>query len=435
MNAVDGASPAGRYRWALLGGVWLVYFCFGLTVASLAPLVGPITRDLGMTLAGMGAVFGAWPLVYIGAALPCGALVDRLGPRWSLFAAAAIIALSAVLRGSADSAAELFGAVALFGVGGPLVSIGAPKLISLWFQGRDRGLAMGVYMTGPALGGVLALGLTNTLLMPLSGQDWRAVQFVYAAFTAGAACAWLLISAHPAGRAPEERPSGEARESQWVLFRRLLAVPPVRLVLAMSVGVFFFNHGLNNWLPQILRSTGMAAVRADLWATIPTVVGIAGSLLIPRFAVATRRLPILLALYVCAGMATLTILGPAEPLIAIGLVLQGVARSSMMTLAILVLVEDPAVGARNAGLAGGLFFTTAEIGGVLGPLTIGVLADLTGGFALALHLLGVVALVLVVLALRLRRLGRRAASGDGATAQHDGPDSERAGNPEPAARE
>ena len=31
------AEPS-NYRWVLLGGVWLIYFCFGLTTASMAPL-------------------------------------------------------------------------------------------------------------------------------------------------------------------------------------------------------------------------------------------------------------------------------------------------------------------------------------------------------------------------------------------------------------
>ena len=53
------------YRWLMLGGVWLLYFCFGLSIAALAPLVQPITRELDISLVVMGWIFGAWPLVYI----------------------------------------------------------------------------------------------------------------------------------------------------------------------------------------------------------------------------------------------------------------------------------------------------------------------------------------------------------------------------------
>ena len=77
-------EPKGPYRWVFLCGVWLIYFSFGLTVAALGPLVTPITDDLNMTFGEMGTVLGAWPLVYILAALPCGFLIDRIGPRRGL---------------------------------------------------------------------------------------------------------------------------------------------------------------------------------------------------------------------------------------------------------------------------------------------------------------------------------------------------------------
>ena len=44
----------------------------------------------------------------------------------------------------------------------------------------------------------------------------------------------------------------------FVFLADLMRARAVRIVLLMSVGVFFFNHGLNNWLPEILRSRGMA---------------------------------------------------------------------------------------------------------------------------------------------------------------------------------
>ena len=49
----------------MLGGVWLIYFGFGLLSLAMAPLVDPISRDLGLSYTTMGAILGAWPLVYI----------------------------------------------------------------------------------------------------------------------------------------------------------------------------------------------------------------------------------------------------------------------------------------------------------------------------------------------------------------------------------
>ena len=47
-DSQTAASQQG-YRWAMLGGVWLLYFCFGLTAAAVGPLVPAIVGDLGIS--------------------------------------------------------------------------------------------------------------------------------------------------------------------------------------------------------------------------------------------------------------------------------------------------------------------------------------------------------------------------------------------------
>lgn len=400
---IEALAAGHPHRWAMLGAVWLLYMAFGVTTASLAPLVGPITRDLGVGHAAMGLAFGAWQMVYIAAAAPGGMAMDRFGPRRTLFAAGAMIVASGLLRAGADSYGFLLFAIAIFGLGGPLISVGAPKVIALWFSGRDRAFAMGVYVTGPSLGAIAALALTNPVLMPLFDQDWRAVLAVYAGFAAVTTLIWLVISAHPEARNVERQLAAEPRESPLGVYRDLLRLPTVRLMLALSVGIFFLNHGLNNWLPTLLRGKGMTPATADLWAMTPTLVGVAGALLIPRLATAKRRKPILLALLAAALAATLLLHMDPGPFLATGLVLQGIARSSLMTVAILILVEMPEIGSRRAGAASGLFFSAAEIGGVTGPLTLGAVSQATGSFDWALYALSAMMIALLFLAARVRR--------------------------------
>jgi cyanate permease len=398
--ALDAAHLG--YRWVMLTGVWLIYCSFGVTVASIAPLVPEITRDLDMSYGAMGMVLGAWPFVYIGASLPCGMLLDRIGPAKGLFLAALLMALSGGLRGLAEGQLTLVLAVAVFGLGGPMISIGAPKLIALLFEGRERGLAMGIYITGPGMGGVASMALTNSVMMPALDNDWRLVVTAYAGFTILAGLIWILISLHPAARAMEARLAAEPQGNILQTFGRLASIPTVRIVLVMSIGIFFFNHGLNNWLPELLHSKGLEIATAGFWAAIPTGVSVLAALTIPRLATPERRLKVLALLI--AGGAITTVLLHLEPgpVLATGLILQGLARGAMMTVALLMLVEIPGVGAKRAGTAGGLFFTAAEIGGVSGPLVIGLLHDATGGFTAALVLLSVICVALLCMLLVLR---------------------------------
>ncbi len=400
------AAPEHPYRWAMLAAVCLLYYCFGLTVASMAPIVGVVTREFGLSHGAMGSILGAWPLVFIATAVPCGMVMDRLGPRRALFAGALIVGASGMMRGFSDGYFSLFLAVALFGIGGPLISVGAPKVISLWFVGRERGFAMGAYFAGNALGGITALSATNSVLMPLTGGDWRTVLIFYGCIALAATLVWLAVSAHPASRAVERELAAEERGSYLREFSELLRLPVVRIVLIMSVFMLFFNHGLNNWLPEILHGVGMDLVTAGYWASIPTAVGVVASLTIPRFAVPHRRIAILAAVYLSGAIAALLIQSEAGPTLAAGLLMQGLVRGTMTTIAVLVLMETKEIGARSVGSATGMYFSAGEVGGVLGPLSIGYVYDFTGGFTASLYMLSGIMVLLLALLVRLRRLIR-----------------------------
>jgi MFS family permease len=164
-------SFQSRYRWIMLFLLWLLYIAFGLVARSITPLITPILNDLRMTYSQMGFILGSWQLTYILVALMAGAILDRWGVRKSIFAGALIIGFSAAIRYFATGFLTMLIAIALFGVGGTMISIGGPKTISEWFSGR--GIAVGIYTTGPWIGGLMALALTNSLVMPLVGGSWR----------------------------------------------------------------------------------------------------------------------------------------------------------------------------------------------------------------------------------------------------------------------
>ena len=108
---------------------------------------------------------------------------------------------------------------------------------------------------------------------------------------------------------------------------------------------------------ELLRVGGMDPARAGYWATLPTVVGIAGSLLIRRFATRKRRRFMLMALAAIALAAALLLRFTNPGLLTLGLILQGITRSSLMTLLMFALVERPEVGEGRAGVASGMFFS------------------------------------------------------------------------------
>ena len=257
----------------MLFGCWLLYFVFGLSVTSLAPLVGEITSELSLSRADMGMVLGAWQFVYIFLAIPVGFALQRLGAGKMLILAAVIIAASGISRSLAESHWSLLAAVAVFGLGGPVVSAGVPQTVSKWFTGNQRGLAMGIYITAPPIAGIVTYSLTQSMLLPALG-NWRAVLRLWALCAAVAGVIWLLIWL--AGRRIDLKQATRSeapRAYRLADAAGLFSHRNTWLLLAVGMGVFTIDHGLRNWLPEILVASGLTAAQAGYLASIAVVCG------------------------------------------------------------------------------------------------------------------------------------------------------------------
>ncbi len=391
----------------MLALVWLLYSSFGITVGTLPPIVGPIIKDLGISYTQMGLILGSWQLVYIGTASPLGALVDRLGVRRSLGIAIILVWLSLVLRGFSIDFFTLLASVALFGIGGPIISIGAPKVVSLWFEGNERGTAAGIYTTGPVGGTALALATATTVIMPLTGS-WRGVPFVFGAVVLVVAIAWWLLAQEVPSRVSEQatRTISSQQSTRSVLWE-MLHIRNVQIMLLLAPATFMLNHGLGAWLPTLLQERGMTLSQAGSWTAAATGVSALGLLAIPQLArQGNRMLVIAILLIVSAGTTASLTLFVGAPLISV-LLISTMARGPFMPILTLVLMETPGIGHRRIGAAAGIFFAAAEIGGFSGPFVMGLLRDATNSLNTGVFLLaGITAVLLLAVPLVQEQRGR-----------------------------
>ena len=375
----------------MLGGVAAVYGSFGLIVASTSALVPAIRADLDLSRGQMGLVLGAWQLAYIGASLPAARIIDRIGLRQAILVSISLMVASAILRSAAQGFITLLLAVAVLGVGGPLISIGAPKAAAVLFAGAERSRAVGVYGTAPAIGGAIALATANGIVGDLLDNSWRSVSLVYAAMSALAGVLWMFVS----GSIDDVAPDDEAHLS----VRDLIALPIVRVVLVMAVLGFTVSHGIGQWMVDLLADGGRPVSTAGYLAALGMVITMVGSLVLPVLATAARRVAILAgALAVgSVGVAALTVGGPG---VFATIAASSIGRVAVMPICMLFLMDHRDVGPRNIAVAGGLFFSAAQFGGVGGPYLTGLLADASGSFDLpvAVHASLLIALALYVVA-------------------------------------
>jgi cyanate permease len=410
-NDADRSSDPGRdpYRWVLFGAMCGIYLVFGMVLLAIPPMVAQVRADLGISRGMLGFALGAWALLYIFTAPPMGRVIDRLGLRLSLTAGSLLIAVSAVMQACAQGVVMLWLAIGIIGIGGPLVSLSAPKLVAVWFANpRDRALAVGLYTSAPAFGGMLALALTNSVLLPALG-DWRWVLVFDAALTLLAASAWVLVSR----RSPSV--PGTAHRSEVTTLRGaeaargLLGSPGVRLAMLLGIGTFFITQGLSAWLPDMLEEdAGLSARTASNWAAASLAVGVAARLVMPGLASAARRSGMLYGVMMALGLAmVLMAVGPPGTQVVAALVLG--LRSALSALVILVLMETEQVTVGNVGLAYGLWFSAVQIGGAVGPQVVGAFGDSGLGFPGALVAMAILLVVMIAVLCRHDRRSRRLA--------------------------
>uniref|UniRef100_UPI003D71900E MFS transporter n=1 Tax=Streptomyces sp. AA1529 TaxID=1203257 RepID=UPI003D71900E len=144
--------------------------------------------------------------------LVAGSLADLHGRRRVFVTGLVLFALASLACGLAPDAGTLIAARAVQGVGAAAVFAANAPLITATYQGRDRGIAFGVWgaVNGAAAGCGLALGGVLTEYV-----NWRAVFFVNVPLTLIAL--WITFRTVPESRAPR-RPGARVDRAGAVLF-------------------------------------------------------------------------------------------------------------------------------------------------------------------------------------------------------------------------
>lgn len=400
-SSAESAPTRDQANWGMLALGWMIYFSFGMVMASLVPLVSILRAELSLSYTQLGIVLGAWQLVFMATAAPAGWLIDRFGPKRILTLGALIIAVSATIRGFANGFPVLLLTVGFFGLGGPITAVGLAKLVADWFTGASRGLASGIYITGAAAGIALVLALTHPVILPLTG-GWRQAHFLYGAVAFAIAIAWLLLGRDSPQSTFDRKLSqqGKAKGSYW----QIITQPAVWVVVVIGFAGFLANHGVRNWLPGILELAGFSPTAAGMLGALPALTGIVGSIVVLQLATrrANARRPTAILLLVFIGLSVLAIMFAKGWLLVFAIALEGFCAAALAPLMLNTLMEMPSVGAKNTGAAAGLYFSVGELGGTLGPVLMGVVADLTGSFMAGIVMVAMFIFAMIVPALRIR---------------------------------
>src|SRR5690242_3431294 len=165
-------STIDRRRWSALALIVTAQFMVILDVAIVNVALPSIKTDLGFSQENLQWVISAYAILFGGVLLLGGRLADLLGWRRLFAAGLALFAVSSLLCGLAWSEASLIGFRALQGLGGALLAPAALSLLmTIFAEGRDRNVALGIY--GAAAGSGAAVGvLLGGILTSYLSWSW-----------------------------------------------------------------------------------------------------------------------------------------------------------------------------------------------------------------------------------------------------------------------
>jgi ACS family hexuronate transporter-like MFS transporter len=185
-------------RWWIAGLLLLASILNYIDRTALSILAPTIQAELALTDAQYGRVVSLFLVAYTIAYLVSGRIVDAIGPRASLALFVGWWSIANMLTGLARSVFSLGSYRFLLGLGEAGGYTASPKIVSQWFPPKDRGIAVGLYSVGGALGARIA----PVLVLWLTARfGWRGAFVATGALGLVFVVVWLAMF-----RRPEEHP-------------------------------------------------------------------------------------------------------------------------------------------------------------------------------------------------------------------------------------
>lgn len=367
-SARGGALPA----WVVVGLVLTVGLNLRASLGSVPPLLTDMNRDLHLSNTAAGFLTSL-AVVFMGLCAPLGQrLGARIGPERATGLCMLLLAVAGLVRLVPAGAALLFVAVAVAGAAMGGASALMPSLIAHHVP-SIRGLAMGIYSAGLAMGVAIAAGTAVPLEHLLGG--WRPALAAWGVIAAAAGGLWILAT--PALRRGATGPAPDAVVVDHRMPWRSVTAWWVTLFTTVNMIVGF--SGLA-WVTPLYVSLGMSGQEAANRFVVFQVVQLATMLTLPPLTDHTRdRRPLLAFVCACTAVGIAILLLDPVGMSIPAMLFFGAGVGGGSTLGLLLIVDTTRTQPDAARL-GAMVLLVGFLAGAAGPVVLGVLRDLTGGF-------------------------------------------------------
>ncbi len=382
-------------------GIVLVSASLRTAATSLSPIVGAVGSEIRLDVVGLGILGMLPPVMFALAGLLAPRISHRLGLERFLILAIAAMVVGLAARAVAGEYGLLFAgtlvALAAAGVGNILL----PPLVKRYFPDRV-GLMTSLYATCVSLGTVLPPAFAFPVA-DLAG--WRTSLAVWAVLAFLSLPPWIsvLIQNRRRVRAAALGPEPEPEEPSPGMIGRVWH-SKIAWTLAIVFSITSFQaYSMFAWLPAMLvDQAGVSELEAGLLLAFWGVLGMITSILAPILSARLSNVGWILhvggAGFVLGYLGLLLAPG-VSPWLWISLcgIGQGIFPACLALINLRTRTHEGSIAL--SGFAQSIGYTLAA----LGPLLVGVLHDLTGGWGASLVLLAATSALFVYFGVVLRR--------------------------------
>ena len=393
LPSIHRLQPHLYYGWFVVAaGFALSFVSVGIGFYGQTVFLDGLIRENGWSKA---SVSGASTVYFITtglAGIGVGRIVDRFGARLPILVGAFAMITALLWLGTIETPSELYLVYLLFAASFAMTSaIPQSSLMNRWFV-RERARAMSLAQTGVSVGGLILVPIATTLIAT-SGMRTATAWLALLVVTVVVPLTLFVVREGP--EAFGLRPDGDALGAPlpeepadaapgWT-GRTAIRTPTFQL-LALSFGaILICQTGLAVHHLHLLRDHLGTSAAAFGAATIP-VGSIIGRLAVGRLADRIDKRRVTAALFVtqAASLAGLGLSTHATPLL-LASILFGLTIGSVFMMQSLLVAD--LFGLASFGTVLGLLNSLTSIGGGIGPLLVGIVAERFGGYPSAIWVL------------------------------------------------
>jgi ACS family tartrate transporter-like MFS transporter len=428
-SEADRAVPLGRARTIWKLRTRLLPFLFALYVVAFVDRINlgfaalTMNRELAITGQQFGLAAGIFFWGYFLFEVPSNLILHRVGARVWIARILIRWGMVATLTGFVQSANQLYIARFALGLAEAGYFPGMVLYLGYWFRQQEKAQAIALILMGIPVASIVGGPISGFILdhahwLGLSSWRWLLILEGLPAV----ACAFLTYFLLPSR--PAEAGFLTAEEKAWIqeaLHRedrqklaaqslsvaRTLINPKVWHLACIGFGHGFATYTFSFWLPQIMRSvfSRQSNTALGFLVMIPNLLGLIAMVIVSRHSDGTveRRYHMATSVAV-AGIALLLLGTPRSPVLTVAL-FSGVAIGAYSFLPVFFSVPGEFLAGFSAAAGIALVTSVANLGGFVGPYTVGLIRQRTGSLYLGLVCAGVFFLLSAALALALPERG------------------------------